>query len=333
MSTVIPASTIAAVLAGCAAVGLDTDALLAQVGLERHQLEQPDALLSNLLYHRLWDIAAAADPRPGFPARIGFATPFGAFGPLDHLLGSAATVGAAFHTLSVFFRLVSTTLRIEAEHMSDDWVWIGKQPTATSDRISDEWTLALIVHRFTALADGFAVTEVWLTHSNTGPAAQYADIFGVPVQLGQARAGLHLAPGAWQREVRTANVALHTRLRSLATRSDVQQFTADPLRYLVHIHLPAALRQGQGSIEAMAAQLRLPLRTFQRRLAEEHVTWTEVLDGARKDEAVRMLRRGDTSMADIAYALGYTEQSSFNRAFKRWVGLSPRAWLRQQRPG
>ncbi len=83
----------------------------------------------------------------------------------------------------------------------------------------------------------------------------------------------------------------------------------------------------------MAEQLRLPLRTFQRRLAEERVTWTEVLDSARKDEVVRMLGRGDTAMAEIAYALGYNEQSSFNRAFKRWVGLSPRAWQARQRAG
>lgn len=333
MSTVIPAPTSAAALAGFAAVGLDADALLARVGLERRQLEQPDALLPNLLYRRLWDLAGAYDPRPGFPARVGFATPFGAFGPLDHLLGSAPTVGAAFHTLGVFFRLVSTTLRIESEHTPDDWVWIDQQPTATGDRISDEWTLALIVHPFTALADGFGVAQVWLTQPDTVPAAPYAALFGVPVRLGQARAGLQLAPGTWQRPVRTANDALHGTLRALAIRIDVRRFTADPLSYLVRAHLPAALRQGQGSIEAMAEQLRLPLRTFQRRLAAEHVTWTEVLDAARQDEAMRLLGRGGTPMAEIAYALGYSEQSSFNRAFKRWVGRSPRAWQAQHRPG
>ena len=90
-----------------------------------------------------------------------------------------------------------------------------------------------------------------------------------------------------------------------------------------------ALRTRQYSVEDLAADLRVPLRTLQRRLADEQITFTELLDAGRKDQALRMLGLKHVSMADIAYGLGYNEQSSFNRAFKRWTGKTPRAWMTQ----
>ena len=44
----------------------------------------------------------------------------------------------------------------------------------------------------------------------------------------------------------------------------------------------------------------------------------------------RMLTQGAKSMSQVAYALGYEEQSFFNRAFKRWTGEAPKTWLERQ---
>ena len=96
------------------------------------------------------------------------------------------------------------------------------------------------------------------------------------------------------------------------------------------MRLPDALRTGRYSAQQMAAQLGLSSRTFQRRLTEEQVTFTQVLDACRYDEALNLLDQGDKSMAEIAYALGYNEQSSFNRAFKRWTGKTPKTWAKEK---
>ncbi len=75
----------------------------------------------------------------------------------------------------------------------------------------------------------------------------------------------------------------------------------------------------------------LPLRTFQRRLSKEQISFKDLLDAYRHALALKMLVRPDTAMTKIAYALGYNEQSSFNRAFKRWTGETPTAWLTKQK--
>ena len=57
------------------------------------------------------------------------------------------------------------------------------------------------------------------------------------------------------------------------------------------------------------------------------MSFKELLDAYRQEEALRQIERGARSMTEIAYDLGYNEQSSFNRAFKRWTGTTPSRWL------
>jgi AraC-like DNA-binding protein len=64
------------------------------------------------------------------------------------------------------------------------------------------------------------------------------------------------------------------------------------------------------------------------RQKEEQLTFKQILDAYRQDEAVRLMLSGDKSLVQIAHALGYNEQSSFTRAFKRWTGKTPSTWLK-----
>ncbi|MEM7344178.1 MAG: helix-turn-helix transcriptional regulator [Chloroflexota bacterium] len=91
--------------------------------------------------------------------------------------------------------------------------------------------------------------------------------------------------------------------------------------------LPKALQRGEFSAEDIAAELGLSKRTLQRRLSMENITFKELLDLYRQEQARLLLQNGARDMGRVAYALGYSEQSSFNRAFRRWAGQSPSAWL------
>ena len=64
-------------------------------------------------------------------------------------------------------------------------------------------------------------------------------------------------------------------------------------------------------------------RTLERRLAEERTGWRQVLDRARFEACVRMLRDADLRLAEIATELGFSDQAHLTRAFRRWTGESP----------
>jgi AraC-like DNA-binding protein len=334
MALALPAITISAALAGMHALGYAPAPLLAAAGLQREQLDEPFGVVPDAAFGRLWAAVLTRDPDPTLPVRVGLATPFGAFGLLDHLAGSTHSVGEALHTLAVFFRLVSATVSLDLTHHAGDQVWLVNSPVAATDTVSDQWTLGLMLGRTRALATGFVVQRVCLICPSTPADERYRALFDSEVVFGQKRSGLTLAPGTWRAPLSSANPSLHATLRALAAQVDVRAFTDDPLGYALRLQLDDALNSGQFSAADVAAQLQIPLRTLQRRLAEEQVSFQQLLDAHRQERAQALLREGDHSVSAIAYQLGYSEQSAFNRAFKRWTGNSPRAWLAAQRlPG
>ncbi|MEM8862830.1 MAG: AraC family transcriptional regulator, partial [Chloroflexota bacterium] len=84
---------------------------------------------------------------------------------------------------------------------------------------------------------------------------------------------------------------------------------------------------GAFSVDDVAAELGLSKRTLQRQLSAEALSFKELLDIYRQEQAFLMLQNGQQDLATLAYTLGYNEQSSFNRAFRRWTGKSPSQWL------
>ncbi len=82
----------------------------------------------------------------------------------------------------------------------------------------------------------------------------------------------------------------------------------------------------------IARTLGLSERTLNRRLQEIGKTWRGVLDAFREAEAERLLSSGRAELSDVAFRLGFSDQTAWNRAFKRWKGTSPTEW-REARSG
>jgi AraC-like DNA-binding protein len=88
------------------------------------------------------------------------------------------------------------------------------------------------------------------------------------------------------------------------------------------------LPYGHITIEAIAAQQRLSVRTLQRRLRDWGFSFEELVDDVRQTEAIRYVLAGKYSAMEIAFLLGYSDHPHFTRAFKRWTGLSPQAYFK-----
>ncbi|MES0875169.1 helix-turn-helix transcriptional regulator [Sinimarinibacterium thermocellulolyticum] len=88
------------------------------------------------------------------------------------------------------------------------------------------------------------------------------------------------------------------------------------------------IANGPPTLDAVAVVIGLNARTLQRRLAEEGLSFRDVVEAVRKAQAERLLRCAELSLNQIAFLLGYAEQSSFHSAFRRWTGQSPGAWRR-----
>jgi len=84
------------------------------------------------------------------------------------------------------------------------------------------------------------------------------------------------------------------------------------------------LPSGRAKANFIATQLGLTERTMLRRLAEEDTTFTEIRDVLRRDLTEKYIRDTRLSLKQITYLLGYSDQSAFSVAFKRWNGRTPK---------
>ena len=83
------------------------------------------------------------------------------------------------------------------------------------------------------------------------------------------------------------------------------------------------LPSGKADQESVASRLYRSTSTLQRQLTAEGTNYRDILETTRRNLAEQYLRDGDFSQAEIAFMLGFSDQSNFARAFKRWTGMSP----------
>ena len=96
------------------------------------------------------------------------------------------------------------------------------------------------------------------------------------------------------------------------------------LRTSVENAISSLLPHGRVLVEDVARTLGMSERTLARKLSEEGLNFTEILQQLRRDLALRYLDDRKLHVSKIAWLLGFNEVSAFTHAFKRWTGKTPR---------
>lgn len=153
----------------------------------------------------------------------------------------------------------------------------------------------------------------------------YLAFFGCPVLFEQAETGLRLTAQTLRLPIAMSDPRLLTVLESYA--DSILLENGGGLRGEAGRFARSALLKGQGvTVQDAARRLSLSVRALQLRLRAEGASYRAIVEDAKKEIAVQSLRRGELPLCDIAFLLGFSEQSAFNHAFKRWTGQSPRQY-------
>lgn len=154
--------------------------------------------------------------------------------------------------------------------------------------------------------------------------------FIAPIRTGQARDAGVFATRLLDMPLPGASPGLHEQAQAV-----LEQELADPALQPLHERVSQLLRQqpallAQG-LDEVALQLGLHPRTLQRRLQDTGHAFASLLSACRLQLASEALLTGRCDMEALSSSLGFADRHSFTRAFKRWTGVSPTAWRRQQR--
>ncbi|MBK06795.1 MAG: hypothetical protein CL920_10965 [Deltaproteobacteria bacterium] len=328
MKHFLPRQSFEAIIRSFQELGLETkevtESFYRQGGVDLEQwgiVASVDALMS------LWTHATNQSTIDHVFIRAGMAVPFGSFGIVDHLVRTSATIEEGMLQLQTFIPLISATTSL-VYVVEDDTVQIQIHNTpyfAIHDYV-DRWLLGMFHRRLTQfLGEEVEVESLYLRPLEETDTS-LDQLFGVPVLPHPLWTGLQIDLETWKSPLPTADPLLHKSLLKAANELKFRQFSSSPLSYAVWNTLSLALASRKSVSHIVSEKLGMSMRTLQRRLRKENSSMSALLESYRKQEALRLVSEGLSSLSDISSKLGYNEQSSFNRSFRRWVGLSPRAW-------
>jgi len=320
-----------AIVDACAALGLDTTALLAAAGLVRSELDDPDARIPGEKVMALWREAYARAGDPDLALHAVEALPFGAYTVIDFLARTSTTIGAALERIARYFPLINSIVELPIE-VAGDHVRLDvtdRRGPAALPREYAEYTLAAVCLR-TRIAAGleFPLVRVDFAYAAPLDSREHARIFGCPVRFGADRSGLVLERRVWDTPLQRGDSGLAAVLERhaqmlLAALPQVSDAVGQ-----VRAAIYDELKGGDPSLDHVARRLGCSRRSLQRRLADQGLTYAVVLDEVRSTTARAYLGQRDLSIAEVGYLLGFSEQSSFTRAFRRWTGTTPAEYRR-----
>lgn len=329
-ATVLPVAS-RALVDSCRRLGLDVRRLLAAAGIEPATLEDPDARLRVEQADAIWREAWIASGDPLLALRAAAATPFGAFRAIDYLGATAATVGEGLRRVADYFPLVDPRGRIRVGEERGGMALVFTSASgAPLPAPAEEYTLGVIWARTRHLAAVEPrLAEVRFSFADPPDVAEHQRVFGIEPRFGAPAAGLVLPRAIWDAPTRLADPALFALLDRHARALVEGGAIAEDLPSRVRVAVAAELPGREPSVAAVARRLATSARTLQRRLGAEETSFARLVDEVRRERAETLLRAGDVSVAEVSWLVGFSEQSAFTRAFRRWTGTSPTEFRRR----
>ena len=313
----------------------DARPIISRLGVDLAQLAVPGARYPSRLID---DVVSAIQEETGdecIGLAVGqFVRPT-TFHALSYAWLASSSVLDALQRLERYDRIMSTVdevairtdkarCTLEVKSRSPDYPFTG---------VSVDAYFVAILTMCRWIADGDVILlEVRLQHADYGRAGDYTRAFGAPVVFSADSDCLVFnrefvekpAPGGNTELARQNDHVAADYLASLDPAT-----VAKEVRALLMQLLPS----GDASQDRIAESLNRSLSTLQRALRAEGTTYSELRESTRQALASEYVRRNELSLQEVAFLLGFSDQSNFSRAFRRWTGKSPKAWRESERAG
>ncbi|MCJ1885933.1 AraC family transcriptional regulator [Pseudomonas sp. LA21] len=268
---------------------------------------------------RIWESLCAASDDPLVGLRLGSALQVGHLDMVGALLMSCEHFGEALEALLEYYPIIAEGSEFQLERDAGR-VRLVYRPSYTVRREERvEAALASLVH-LTRWITGERVTPAYLTLSHPARAepARYDQILGCPIGFADAENALCFALADLDVPLIQANAVMREHLRALAD-AQLQRLGAQSLAAQVQQLLRQQPRWGK---ERVAEQLALSGRHLNRKLADEGTSFKLLREQVLHGMAEQLLRESPR-LAEVAEKLGFSDESAFAKAFRRWSGMTP----------
>lgn len=262
----------------------------------------------------------------GFAVRVGQKMIIEDYGVLGLSWRTCSKVGEIFERSERYFKLLSNTFDWQIiKEGSVSHVVLNREAHRKGMELSTEASLSATVVVLQAMSEkGITPIQVSFKHKEPSDISSHKEAFNCPIAFDQSRYSISYKTEDLNLRTAKADASINSYLLQLVDEKTKgikipgTKFVRD-----VEALIKDALPTGIPGIHHIADLTAMSNRTLTRRLSEAGVTYRDLIKKTQETIAKDMLRNTAQSIGEIAFLTGFSEQSAFNRAFKKWTGLTP----------
>lgn len=312
---------------------MDRAALYRSCGLDISAPLDPSIMVADTAYYDLLEaIAEHEAPDVGFHVRVSQSVTCEQLGAVGLAWKSAPDLRRSFQRMDRYSRLYNTASTFKLVEQDDTYLWTHTrtEPDRLGMYLSNEGALATYAN----------ICREATGAQNRPQSVQFRHKAGHSVKALEAH---FRCPVIFEADV-DAIVIPAERLDqpNLVGDQSIWKFLSahieetlqdeeEPFERQIVLKIAGMLSEGVPPVSQVAASLGMSARTLQRRLSDAGVTYQNLVNQARLELAQSLMSETGYSLAEIAFLTGFSEQSAFTRAFKRWVGKTPGAFRSEAR--
>jgi AraC-like DNA-binding protein len=312
--------------------GASSHEILRDLHIDPAVLSRAEGFISCASFARILDATAHRTGDPAFGLHFGARSNPKNVGSLAYAVMNSPTVAAAFETAGRYIHLHN-----EAAHFAfaEDqnlarWSYTLKNLPLEESRQFVNYGMAAALNVVRVMVGSqWSPREVHFQHDGQQIAEVYRDVFRSPVMFATSTNAFVMDSEFCKQPIPAADPNLFRilirYLEDVLSRMPRKDGTVVPICAMI----AQQIKDGGLNLSRAAKAIGVSARSLQRQLKERGLSFGELVDDTRRALAVEYLKDRENTLTEIAFLLGYSEVSAFNRAFKRWTGKTPSDYRRQ----
>jgi AraC-like DNA-binding protein len=301
---------------------------LVDLGLDLDKLSIPGARYPDAVFDGVWEAIHTKSGDDLVGLAIGRHIRPTSFHALGYAWLASSTLGGALRRLERYDRMVSTVDDFELHEYDNYSVLTLRTIVEDVREIAygvDAYFMAIVTLCRWVTDSHAAPLEVRLVHSDFGRAGEYVEAFEAPVKFNEPENQLLFDRAMLDRPLPGDNTELAS-VNDRVAEHYLEMLDPKVVANQVRALLLKLLPSGDVTQQRVADRLHRSTSSLQRQLRAEGASFNEVRDDVRKSLAIDYIREGRLSLNEIAFLVGFSDQSNFSRAFRRWTGKAPKDW-------
>ena len=307
--------------------GMDRRELMRLASLDPRILDDPDSRVPMSSLLKLWAAIAERAPSVAVGVRFGGSVRARQLGIVGYAMYYSRDLRDAFLRLARYIHIISEAVQFEVkEHGEETSLTFHAHPALVALRHPVDAQLAAVLTIGRELSETALIPlEIHSPLPRSDDASAYREVFRCPVHFDCPESAIICTKAQMALPITASDPTLSGYLDQLAgitmgSLGGADEQFVDQVRRALWSELPG----GRPNLWRTASDLGISARTMQRRLRETGTSYSALLDELRRELADDLLGDKKLAVAEVAFLLGYSEPSAFQRAFRRWRGVSPR---------